>query len=72
MNNKKPTRRQQLLISIGLLLVTTPFLINEWVHMPDSFRGLITGFGAGLEMVGLISFARRRKAIGSQCSNGSV
>lgn len=55
------TRREQLLICIGLLLVTTPTLINDWIKLPDFFRGLLAGLGLGLEIAGLVLIARRKK-----------
>lgn len=55
------TRREQLFICIGLLLVTTPTLINDWIRIPDFFRGLLAGLGIGLEIGGLVLIAKRKK-----------
>jgi hypothetical protein len=41
------------LIAIGLLLVGAPFLLNDFVKIPDSLHGVLIGFGVGLEIVGL-------------------
>jgi len=59
--NKLPNPELQI-ISAGLLLVTLPFLVNDWVHVPDFIRGTLMGVGVGLEVVGLIRMTRRRKA----------
>ena len=55
------TRREQLFISIGLLMATTPSLINDWIKIPDFFRGVLVGLGIGLEIGGLILMMGRRK-----------
>lgn len=55
------TRREQLFICIGLLLITTPTLINDWIKLPDFFRGLLSGVGLALEICGLVLIAKRKK-----------
>ena len=55
------TRRERLFICIGLLLVTTPTLINDWIKVPDFFRGMLAGLGIGLEIGGLILIMRRKR-----------
>ena len=52
---------ERLMIPIGLLLVTTPTLINDWVHLPDFVRGAFFGLGLGLETIGLVMLRRRRR-----------
>jgi len=61
MRNNKMTRREQLLICIGLLLVTTPTLINDWIKLSDFFRGVMVGLGLGLEFGGLILMILRKR-----------
>lgn len=55
------TRREQLFICIGLLMVTAPTLINDWIKLPDFFRGMLAGLGIGLEIGGLLLMMRRKK-----------
>ncbi len=54
-------RKELLFVSIGLLMVTTPTLINDWTPIPDFFRGVIAGLGIGLEIIGLIMIVKRKK-----------
>jgi len=61
MRNNKMNRREQLFISIGLLLATTPALINDWIKIPDFFRGVLVGLGIGLEFIGLVLMLRRKR-----------
>ena len=55
-NNNKAVR----IIAIGLLLVTIPFLIKEFVPIPDFFRGLLMGVGIAFEAVGLLLMLKLR------------
>ena len=66
MSYKKTTMSERLMIAIGLLLVTTPALINDWVHLPDFVRGTFFGVGLVLETMGLI-YLRRKRSIDSGC-----
>lgn len=50
--------RMRALIACGLLLSTLPLLFKEYIPIPDYMRGLLAGFGLGLEITGLV-FARR-------------
>ena len=50
------------IISIGLLLVVIPFLVNDWVPVPGFLRGALMGIGIGLEIIGLIRMNKRNKA----------
>jgi hypothetical protein len=54
-------RKEVLFVSIGLLMVTTPTLINDWTPIPDFFRGVLAGLGIGLEIIGLILIVKRKK-----------
>jgi len=55
------TRREQLFINIGLIMVTSPILLNDWIQIPGFMRGMLTGWGLGLEIVALMLIARRKK-----------
>lgn len=50
------------IIAVGLLLVVIPFLVNDWVPMPDFVRGALMGIGIALEIIGLIRINKRKKA----------
>ena len=52
-NNKQPLTAQ-VLIASGLLLVTLPTVVKEYVPIPDFFRGFFAGLGLMLEISGLI------------------
>ena len=62
MENRKLTIGQRTLIPLGLLLVCGTSLIGHyWVAMPDAIKGGLTGFGIGLEIMGVILFFKKRK-----------
>jgi hypothetical protein len=61
MNSKKITNPELLMISIGLLFVITPFLLNNWVHVSDFVRGGLTGIGISMEVVGIFRINRRKR-----------
>lgn len=54
-------RKEQLYICIGLLMATLPTVINNWLKMPDFFRGTLIGLGIGLEIIGLVMIIKRKK-----------
>lgn len=66
MKTKKWPRRERILISTGLLLVTAPLLWKDVVNIPDFVRGLVEGAGLGLELIALIRMRRLRRA-GAAC-----
>jgi hypothetical protein len=66
MKFKKYPLQIRLLICVGLLMVTTPTLINDWFPLPDFVRGALVGIGLGLEINGLIKINRLRKT-GTSC-----
>ncbi|WP_158995610.1 hypothetical protein [Mucilaginibacter sp. L196] len=66
MKFKKYPLQIRLLICIGLLMVTTPTLINDWFPLPHFVRGALVGVGLGLEISGLIKINRLRKT-GASC-----
>jgi hypothetical protein len=62
MVKNKSQRTAQLLSAIGLLLVTVPFLIKEYLFISDFFRGLSTGVGLSLMICSLIIQKKYRTA----------
>ena len=48
----------RLLLSIGLLMVVSPALINEWIKIPDFARGLLMGTGITMEIISIIKMKR--------------
>jgi len=62
MNPKKLQQRARILTSSGLLLAVMPTFINDYIKVPDFFRGALMGLGLGLEIFGLILMRRMRKA----------
>ena len=76
MRIKKLPYRMRALIACGLLLSTLPLLFKEYIPIPDYMRGLLAGFGLGLEITGLV-FARRFQkameypAISPSCRRGA-
>jgi len=59
---KNQPLRVRLLFSIGLLMVVLPALINQWVKIPDFFRGVLMGTGLVMEIASLIIIKRRNRA----------
>lgn len=57
------TQPEMLLIAIGLLLSTSSTLVNDWVHLPDFFRGFLVGVGLAFEVFALILIAKRKRAL---------
>jgi len=55
-----PPLRLRILVTLGLLLIAIPFLINNYIKIPDFFRGLILGLGIGLEIVGVMLLKRMK------------
>jgi len=54
MINKKPLIAPMFLLSIGLLLVVLPLLINAFIKVPDFLRGLLMGIGLALEITAFV------------------
>jgi hypothetical protein len=67
MNAQKVPTAERRMISIGLLLVCLPFLINTWVHVPDLIRGALMGIGLGMEIVGIVRLNRKKRAGATGC-----
>jgi len=55
-NAPKTSRR---LLAIGILSTVLPTLVNDFVHIPDFFRGFMAGIGLGLEIMGSIILLRK-------------
>lgn len=62
MRFQKLPRRISVMIAVGLLMTTTPALINDWVHVPDFLRGVMVGVGFVMEIRGIMLANRWRKA----------
>jgi hypothetical protein len=62
MRFQKLPRRISVMIAVGLLMTTTPTLINDWVHVPDFLRGVMAGVGFVMEIRGIMLASRWRKA----------
>jgi hypothetical protein len=58
--NNLPPLRVRILVPLGLLLVTVPSLVNHYILISDFFRGLITGLGIGLEIIGIIKLKEHK------------
>ena len=43
-----------LLLGLGIMLVTSPVLFNNIFKLPLFGNGLVGGFGAGLEVIGIV------------------
>jgi len=46
---------------IGLLLSSGVPILNRYFPISDSMKGLLTGLGLGIEMIGIIKLDRGRK-----------
>ncbi len=49
------------LVALGALLMSTPFLLQQFMFVGDGANGLIRGFGIGLMIVALIYSAKQRR-----------
>jgi hypothetical protein len=55
-----PPFSMRVLIPLGLLLITIPFLLNSYIRIPDFYRGLAMGLGIGLEILGVILIRKHK------------
>ena len=55
------------LLAIGLLSTTLPTLINDFIPVPDFFRGAMIGLGLSLEIISFVFFKRVNNFV---CKNG--
>ncbi len=62
MTTKKQLAFPMLLISIGLLLVVLPILINNFIKIPDFLRGLLMGIGLIMEITALVMLKKGANA----------
>lgn len=58
---KKHPVHIRLLIAGGLLMVTMPLLLKQYIHIPDFIYGFLAGMGIVFEITGLILMKKRRK-----------
>ncbi|TWJ04381.1 hypothetical protein JN11_00089 [Mucilaginibacter frigoritolerans] len=65
--NAPKTARQ--LLAIGLLLTALSGIINDFIHIPDFFRGFMAGIGLGLEIMGIILLRKGNKSSFKSRSN---
>ena len=70
--NNVPPLRLRILVTLGLLLIAIPFLINNYIKIPDFFRGLILGLGIGLEIIGVILLKRMKMSDGTFQKTDSI
>jgi hypothetical protein len=68
-NAPKTSRR---LLAIGLLSTVLPTLVNDFVHIPDFFRGFMAGIGLGLEIMGIILLRKGNKSGFESRSNEAI
>jgi hypothetical protein len=57
----------RLLIAGGLLMTTMPSLLNDYIHIPDFFRGFSSGAGFVFEITGIVLMKRRQKESMTSC-----
>jgi hypothetical protein len=68
MNNmKKQPFYIRLLVAGGLLMVTMPLLINDYIHIPDFVRGFLGGAGFVFEIAGIVLMKKRQKEAMTSC-----
>jgi hypothetical protein len=60
-----PPLRVRMLVPLGLFLIAIPFLINNYIKIPDFFRGLMMGLGIGLDILGIVQLRRFKMSKGS-------
>ena len=58
----------RLLIAGGLLMVTMPLLLKEYIPIPDFFRGFLLGAGGVFEIAGVVLMSRKQKTESTSCS----
>jgi hypothetical protein len=62
-------RKGQKLVSLGLLMVVTPFLLKDFFVISDFFYGFLVGSGIVLEITGIIFM---KKSEGNNCSSDKL
>ena len=55
----KPTTGRRLL-AIGLLAVTVPTVLKDFIYIPDFFRGFMLGLGLAMEFIGIILIRKQK------------
>jgi hypothetical protein len=61
MNTKRLPRPERVWICVGLLLLTLPLLLKEYIHIPDFLQGALEGTGLGFEVIGLFRLSKRKR-----------
>ena len=56
-------RPEIVLVCLGLLVATSSLLVNDWIHLPDIFRGFLIGLGLAVEFTGVILLVRRKRSM---------
>jgi hypothetical protein len=54
MTTQKSLIKPMMLLSLGILLVVSPLLINNFIRIPDFLRGLLMGVGIVSEITALV------------------
>jgi hypothetical protein len=62
MTTKKQLALPMLFVSLGLLLVALPLLINAFIKIPDFLRGLLMGIGLVMEITAVVMLKKRSDA----------
>ena len=56
-------RPEIVLVCLGSLVATSSLLVNDWIHLPDIFRGFLIGLGLAVEFTGVILLVRRKRSM---------
>jgi hypothetical protein len=71
MTTKKQLALPMFLVSLGLLLVVLPILINAFIKIPDFLRGLLMGIGLVMEITALVMLKKASNAANKSTETGS-
>ncbi len=55
------TRKFYILISIGLLVTNSDFILQHFITMTDLWIGVLKGIGIGVMILGLILMSRHKR-----------
>lgn len=53
-------KKWQKVIAVGILLITLPVLLKNYIEIPDFFKGFLAGAGTILELGGLLMMKRSK------------
>jgi hypothetical protein len=65
MKRAKLSLQQRLLLSGGLLIITTIILLGHYLKMAAPLQGFFIGIGLGLEIAALITIKKTNKGSGA-------